>query len=40
MSDVEGIDFFRSGAILRDPYPYYERLRSRCPSTMSRTRAW
>ena len=31
MSDVDGIDFFRSGSVLRDPYPYYEQLRSRCP---------
>ena len=31
MSDVDEIDFFRSGAILRDPYPYYDELRGRCP---------
>ena len=31
MSDPDGIDFFRSGAVLRDPYPYYEDLRNRCP---------
>lgn len=31
MTDVDEIDFFRSGAMLRDPYPYYEQLRSRCP---------
>ena len=31
MSDVDEIDFFRSGAVLKDPYPYFEQLRSRCP---------
>jgi cytochrome P450 len=31
MTDTDDIDFFRSGAVLKDPYPYYEQLRSRCP---------
>lgn len=31
MTDLDDIDFFRSGAVLKDPYPYYEQLRSRCP---------
>jgi len=31
MSDVDSIDFFRSGSVLRDPYPYFEQLRLRCP---------
>jgi cytochrome P450 len=31
MSDLDDIDFFRSGSVLGDPYPYYEQLRSRCP---------
>ena len=31
MSDVDSIDFFRSGSVLRDPYPYFEELRSQCP---------
>jgi cytochrome P450 family 150 subfamily A5 len=31
MSDGDDIDFFRSGSVLGDPYPYYEHLRSRCP---------
>ena len=31
MSDLDDIDFFRSGAVLKDPYPYYEQLRSHCP---------
>lgn len=31
MTDVDEINFFRSGAVLKDPYPYYEQLRSRCP---------
>jgi cytochrome P450 len=31
MSDVNEIDFFRSGAVLADPYPYYEQLRESCP---------
>jgi cytochrome P450 len=28
---TDEIDFFRSGSILADPYPYYEQLRARCP---------
>jgi len=31
MSDVDSIDFFRSGSVLRDPYPYFEQLRNECP---------
>jgi cytochrome P450 len=31
MSDPGVVDFFRSGALLGDPYPYYEQLRSRRP---------
>ena len=31
MSDVDDIDFFRSGPMLANPYPYYEQLRERCP---------
>lgn len=31
MSELDEIDFFRSGAILADPYPYYEHLRAQCP---------
>jgi len=31
MSDVDEIDFFRSGAVLANPYPYYEQLRDACP---------
>jgi cytochrome P450 len=31
MSDTEELDFFRSGAVLADPYPYYEHLRAQCP---------
>src|SRR4051812_34530449 len=31
MSDFDSIDFFRSGSVLRDPYPYFEQLRSQCP---------
>ena len=30
-SNVKEIDFFRSGSILGDPYPYYEALRAKCP---------
>ncbi|HVU62287.1 MAG TPA: cytochrome P450 [Mycobacteriales bacterium] len=30
-SAVDEIDFFRSGAVLADPYPYYEQLRGQCP---------
>jgi len=31
MSDVDDIDFFRSGSVLGNPYPYYELLRAKCP---------
>jgi cytochrome P450 len=31
MSDFDDIDFFRSGSVLADPYPYYEQLRGQCP---------
>ena len=31
MTDLDDVDFFRSGAVLKDPYPYYDQLRSRCP---------
>ena len=31
IDDVDEIDFWRSGPILKDPYPYYEALRERCP---------
>ena len=30
-TETEEIDFFRSGKVLGDPYPYYEQLRARCP---------
>ena len=33
MDDVDAIDFFRDGAVVADPYPYYEALRGRCPVT-------
>ncbi|HVV37279.1 MAG TPA: cytochrome P450 [Acidimicrobiales bacterium] len=28
---VDDIDFFRGGAVIKDPYPYYEQLRAQCP---------
>ena len=31
MSEFDDIDFFRSGKLLADPYPYYEQLRERVP---------
>ena len=31
IEDPDEIDFFASGKVLGDPYPYYEALRSRCP---------
>ena len=31
VNDIETTDFFRSNELLRDPYPYFEELRARCP---------
>ena len=31
MADLEVTDFFTSGSLLADPYPYYDELRERCP---------
>lgn len=31
MNDFEAIDFFRSDAVVTDPYPYYEALRTQSP---------
>jgi cytochrome P450 len=31
MDDVGAIDFFSDQSLLEDPYPYFERLRARCP---------
>jgi cytochrome P450 len=31
VSELDEVDFFRSGAVLGDPYPYYEQLRAQCP---------
>lgn len=31
MADVEAVDFFTSGSLVADPYPYYDELRERCP---------
>jgi cytochrome P450 len=31
MADVDATDFFRSGAVLRDPYPHFEQLRAQGP---------
>ncbi|HVV76706.1 MAG TPA: cytochrome P450 [Mycobacteriales bacterium] len=31
ITDVDKVDFWRGGALIRDPYPYYEALRERCP---------
>ncbi|MGC7101545.1 cytochrome P450 [Amycolatopsis lurida] len=31
MNDFESVDFFRSDAVVEDPYPYYAALRERCP---------
>src|SRR4051812_41527337 len=29
--DMDAIDFFRSDAVIDDPYPYYDYLREQCP---------
>ena len=31
MADLEATDFFTSGELIADPYPYYDALRARCP---------
>ena len=31
MIDVDAADFFTSGDLVVDPYPYYDALRARCP---------
>ncbi|OBI19876.1 cytochrome [Mycobacterium sp. E2462] len=31
MSDFEAVDFFTDPALIPDPYPYFDHLRSRCP---------
>ncbi|HWU12333.1 MAG TPA: cytochrome P450 [Streptomyces sp.] len=31
MTDYDAIDFFRDDALVTDPYPYFEHLRTRCP---------
>jgi cytochrome P450 family 150 subfamily A5 len=31
MTDFEAVDFFRDQALVADPYPYYDFLRSQCP---------
>ncbi|WP_241841495.1 cytochrome P450 [Pseudofrankia sp. BMG5.36] len=29
--DVESVEFFTEPALVNDPYPYFDALRSRCP---------
>jgi cytochrome P450 len=31
VTDVDAVDFFTSGSLVADPYPYYDELRGRCP---------
>jgi cytochrome P450 len=31
MGEFDGIDFFRSGDLIADPYPYFAHLRGQCP---------
>ena len=31
-TDYEHVDFFSDAALLDDPYPYFEHLRSQCQS--------
>ena len=33
MTDFDAVDFFTDKAIIADPYPYFEHLRSRGPIT-------
>ena len=33
MTDFDSIDFFRDDALVADPYPYFDYLRSKCPVT-------
>ena len=31
MNDLDGVDFFTDQALIADPYPYFDRLRGKCP---------
>ena len=35
MTDFESIDFFTDEALVPDPYPYFDHLRSKCPVTQA-----
>ena len=39
MTDFDGVDFFRGDELIADPYPYFDHLRRRAPSTPSRITA-
>ncbi len=35
MTDFETVDFFTDEALVPDPYPYFDHLRSKCPVTQA-----
>ena len=35
MTDFESVDFFTDEALVPDPYPYFDHLRSKCPVTQA-----
>lgn len=35
MTDFESVDFFTDPALIPDPYPYFDHLRSKCPVTQA-----
>ena len=32
MTDLDGIDFFSDPSVVENPYPYFERIREKCPA--------
>src|ERR1043165_8211871 len=35
MTDFESVDYFTDPALIPDPYPYFDHLRSKCPVTQA-----
>lgn len=32
MTDLDGIDYFSDPSVVENPYPYFERIREKCPA--------